>query len=94
MFPGQLPTVRKNLHNAIMPIDFSNPKDGKLVFDTIQDIIKRKVPIRWGIVPITRTPEATEQAQVIYHLYDAYGLKSMMEYLETVSELESNLAVY
>jgi UDP-glucose:glycoprotein glucosyltransferase len=79
------------MHNAIMPIDFSNPKDGLLVFETIQDIIKRKVPIRWGIVPITKTPEAAEQARVIYYLHDAYGLKSVMEYLETVSEFKGCL---
>jgi len=83
-FPGQLPAVRKDVHNAIVPVDFSDPKAVMMVVETLQDIIVRKIPCRWGIVPVANTKEATEQARVIYHLQETYGLAAMMEYLQTL----------
>lgn len=82
-YPGQLPSVRKDVHNAIVPVDFSDMKSVSLVAETLQDIIKRKVPCRWGLVPITATKEAAEQARVVYHIQETYGLAALMEYLET-----------
>jgi UDP-glucose:glycoprotein glucosyltransferase len=84
-FPGQIPSVRRDAFNAIVPIDFSQPQSAKLVVETIQSVIKRKVPLRWGIVPVPSTPEAEGQAKLIYHLQDAYGLISVIEYLDEVS---------
>jgi UDP-glucose:glycoprotein glucosyltransferase len=55
------------------------------VVETVQTIIKRRVPIRWGLVPMGLSPEAEGQARVIYHLQDSYGLVSVMEYLQEVS---------
>lgn len=83
-FPGQLPAVRKDIHNAIVPVDFSDPKAVMMVVETLQDIITRKIPCRWGIVPVTNTKESTQQALVIYHLQETYGLAAMMEYLQTL----------
>ena len=80
-FPGQLPAVRKDIQNAIVPVDFSDPKAVMMVTDTLSDLIARKVPCRWGIVPITKTKEAAEQARVVYHLQETYGLAAVMQYL-------------
>ena len=80
-YPGQLPSVRKDIHNAIIPIDFSDPKSVWVVVETLQDIIKRKVACRWGLVPVTSSPEAAEQARVVYHIQETYGLAALMEYL-------------
>src|ERR1700753_451853 len=86
-FPGQIPSVRRDAFNAIVPIDFSQPEGAKLVVETIQAIIKRKVPLRWGIVPLPSTAEAEGLAKLIYHLQDAYGLISVIEYLDEVNSL-------
>jgi UDP-glucose:glycoprotein glucosyltransferase len=50
----------------------------------MQGMIKRGVPIRWGIVPRTITPGAEEQAKVVYYLLETYGLSTVMKYLAAV----------
>ncbi|QDS71787.1 hypothetical protein FKW77_009373 [Venturia effusa] len=81
-YPGQLPSVRKDIHNAIIPIDFSDPTSVHRATETVQDFVKRKIPIRFGLVPITTTEGAAKQAQVVYHILDSYGLGALMQYLE------------
>ena len=68
-----------------MPTDFSNPKDVTMVIDTLQGLVKRKIPIRWGLVPQATTPGAAAQAKVVYYLLDYYGLAAVMGYLQAVS---------
>lgn len=84
-FPGQLPSVRRDIHNAIVPVDFTLKEDVFSVIETILSLIKRGIPIRWGIVPNSNTAGAAEQAKVVYHLLDTYGLSTMIKYLDTVS---------
>ena len=84
-YPGQLPSVRRDIHNSIVPTDFSNPKDVTMVIDTLQGLVKRKIPIRWGLVPQATTPGAAAQAKVVYYLLDYYGLAAVMSYLQAVS---------
>ena len=76
--------MRKDIHNVVVPVDLSSAKDVSLVVEGLQNFIKRKVPIRFGIVPSTRSPAAKDQAKVAYHLLDTYGLGGLMAYLETV----------
>ena len=82
VFPGQLPSVRRDIHNLVMPVDLTDKKDIELVVETLQGFVQRKIPIRFGVVPVTKTPAAEKQAKVIYHLLDAYGLAAVMAYLE------------
>ncbi|KAF2670722.1 hypothetical protein BT63DRAFT_385109 [Microthyrium microscopicum] len=86
VYPGQLPTVRKDISNAIVPVDFSKSESAFLIVNTIQNIIKRKVPLRWGIVPVGLSPAAIDQAKVIYHLQESYGIVAIMGYLEKYLE--------
>ncbi|KAI4193853.1 MAG: hypothetical protein LQ346_003820, partial [Caloplaca aetnensis] len=81
-FPGQLPTIRRNVHNAIIPLDVTDMKDVQLLVESLQTFVKRKVPIRFGIVPAATTSASQEQAKVIYHLLDTYGLGAVFSYLE------------
>ncbi|KAL9110377.1 MAG: hypothetical protein Q9227_005108 [Pyrenula ochraceoflavens] len=81
-FPGQLPTVRRDLHNIVIPVDLSSKEDLRLVVDTLQNFVKRKIPARFGIVPSVETPDAILQAKVAYHLLDVYGLGALFAYLE------------
>ena len=52
-----------------------------MVTETVQAFVKRTVPVRFGLVPLTLSPESATQAAVIYHLIDTYGLASAMKYL-------------
>ena len=85
MFPGQLPPVRKDIHNVIVPVDLSDPTDPEMVTEMITSLIKREVPVRWGIVPVVTTPISEQHARVSYHLYDSYGLSALMNYFGSVS---------
>ncbi|KAI9702623.1 MAG: hypothetical protein M1820_006129 [Bogoriella megaspora] len=83
MFPGQLPSVRKDIHNMVVPVDLSDPDDVAIAVESLQGFVKRKIPIRFGIVPSVRTQAAAEQAKVAYHLLDTYGLGTLLSYLES-----------
>jgi UDP-glucose:glycoprotein glucosyltransferase len=47
-------------------------------------LVKRGIPLRWGLVPQTLTSAAAEQAKIVYYLKDAYGLSAMTNYLQAV----------
>ena len=85
MFPGQLPQVRRDIHNMVVPVDLSSIKDVALVVEHLQGFVKRTLPIQFGIVPSTRSQAAKDQAKLAYHLLDTYGLGGLMAYLQTVS---------
>ncbi|KAG9525567.1 hypothetical protein KCV07_g1087, partial [Aureobasidium melanogenum] len=84
-YPGQLPPVRKEVHNLILPINFADYKDVEMVVETLQNFVKRKVPIRFGLVPKTSSVGSSEQAKAVYHLLDTYGLGVALEYLQKLS---------
>jgi UDP-glucose:glycoprotein glucosyltransferase len=90
-YPGQLPPVRKDIHNLILPIDFANYKDVEMVVESLQSFVKRKVPIRFGLVPKVSSPASREQAKAVYHLLDTYGLGVALEYLQKVSPTLRNV---
>jgi UDP-glucose:glycoprotein glucosyltransferase len=80
-----LPSVRRDIHNAILPIDFASPDHVSKAVETVLNLIKRGIPLRWGLVPQTPTPAAIEQAKVVYHLQNTYGLATAIKYLDAVS---------
>ena len=84
---NQLPLVRRDVHNVIIPMDLSDVGDIEVIVETLQTVIKNLVPIRFGVVPMITTPAAVDQAKVVYHLWDAYGLSAVFTYLEAVSSL-------
>jgi len=85
-FPGQLPPVARDIHNLIVPTDFSKYEDVALIVETLQNFVKRKIPIRFGLVPKGDSTAAVEQAKVAYYLLDTYGLLGLLDYLEKAIE--------
>lgn len=81
-FPGQLPTVRRDIHNLIIPVDFADHKDVQLIVEALKSFVKRTVPVRFGLVPRFQSPESAVQAKVAYHLLESYGLGTLFTYLE------------
>lgn len=47
--------------------------------------IKRLLPVRFGLVPLTPTKEAEERAKIVYYVLENYGLATLMSYLEACS---------
>lgn len=79
--------MRRDIHNAIVPVDLTSAKHVSTILDTILSLVKRGIPLRWGIVPQTSTAGALGQAKVVYHLQDSYGLSAVINYLQAVSNL-------
>ena len=86
MFPGQLPAVRKETNNLVYPVDPSSRKDVVEVVETLQALVKRKVPVRIGLVPVASGESALDHAKVLYYLTKTYGLAASMKYLQRVSD--------
>ncbi|KUJ14868.1 uncharacterized protein LY89DRAFT_783935 [Mollisia scopiformis] len=82
-YPGQLPTVRRDSFNLILPVDFTDAQDVLMIVDTLLSFVKRKLTLRIGLVPITTTPHQVEQARVLYYLLDTYGLQAVIAYLQS-----------
>jgi UDP-glucose:glycoprotein glucosyltransferase len=85
-FGHGLPQVRKDIFNLVVPMDFTNPEDIKLLTTQLLAFMKRLVPIRFGLVPLTPTGEAIEQAKVVYYLLENHGLSAAAYYLEKLLE--------
>ena len=84
MFPGQMPQVRRDIHNIIVPLDFTDTKDIQLILETLQTFVERRIPVRFGIVPVLPTPEAEKNAKALYYLYERYGIDALLGYLVIV----------
>ncbi|KAI5863594.1 glycosyltransferase family 24 protein [Durotheca rogersii] len=85
IYPGQIPPIRKDMYNAIVPVDLTKSEDLSLVVEQLQGFIKRLLPVRFGLVPLTPTKEAEERAKLAYYLLDNHGLSGLMSYLEACS---------
>ncbi|KAI9884929.1 MAG: RNA polymerase I enhancer binding protein [Watsoniomyces obsoletus] len=86
-YPGQLPSVRRDVHNMIVPVDLSNADDLTLIVGQLRSFVQRSIPIRFGLVPAGSFKESEDQARVVYHLLESYGLPVVIAYLN--SSLES-----
>ncbi|GJN71657.1 hypothetical protein PLICBS_005725 [Purpureocillium lilacinum] len=84
-YPGQMPPIGLNIFNLIIPADISRPDDIQFLSQVIS-IMSRGIPIRFGIVPSTSTPEASAHAKVLYHLIKNYGAESIVGYLQVLGE--------
>ncbi|EMC95967.1 glycosyltransferase family 24 protein [Baudoinia panamericana UAMH 10762] len=80
-YPGQLPAVKRDIHNLVVPIDFSSHADVMTVVENLQGFVQRKVPIRFGLVPHLKTPTSTDQTKIVYYLIETYGLSAALDYL-------------
>jgi UDP-glucose:glycoprotein glucosyltransferase len=80
-FGQGLPQVRKDLFNLVVPVDLTKPEDVKIITQLLA-FVKRLIPIRFGLVPLTPTGEAIEQAKVVYYLLENHGLSATVDYLE------------
>lgn len=59
-----------------------------MVVNQLQDFVKRKLPVRFGVVPLTSTEASERQAKVVYHLVETYGLAAMIAYLSSAFDAD------
>lgn len=83
-FSGQLPQVRRDLHNLVFPVDLTNSDDVRLVVENLQVFVMRGIPVRIGLVPTASSPGSIAQLKVAHYLQETYGLASLLQYLDEV----------
>ncbi|KAL4920941.1 UDP-glucose:glycoprotein glucosyltransferase-domain-containing protein [Aspergillus aurantiobrunneus] len=81
-YPGQLPAVRRDLNRIVFAIDLTNIEDVDLIVTAIQMFVKRKIPVRFGVVPVASSAGSIAQLKVAHYLQETFGLSSLMTYLE------------
>lgn len=59
-------------------------QDIQLVAETIQMFVKRRIPVRFGLVPTAYSPGSIAQLKVAHYLQETRGLSSLLRYLEEV----------
>ncbi|KAH9024388.1 UDP-glucose:glycoprotein glucosyltransferase-domain-containing protein [Lactarius pseudohatsudake] len=85
-YPGQAPTIRRNMFNVVFVFDLSRSASLHFITNTISMLIDRSYPIRLGIVPIVETEEGTRMARVFYYLTENYGRGATMRFFSTGGE--------
>lgn len=70
-----------------MVLDLSDLQDTEMLVDSLYSFVQRKVAIRFGIVPSVKSAAAIDQAKIVYHLLDTYGLSAVITYMQAVSHL-------
>ena len=81
-----MPTVRRDIHNVVIPVDLANAEDLSTAVEEVQGFVKNRIPVRFGLVPTVGSPESRAQAKIAWHIYDTYGLGAFMKYLQNVGE--------
>ncbi|RDA94558.1 hypothetical protein CP533_2708 [Ophiocordyceps camponoti-saundersi (nom. inval.)] len=84
-FPGQIPQIGRNVFNIIAPVDLSNTDDIAFVSQVVS-IVRRGIPLRFGLIPLTSTATAVSQAKVAFYLMENYGIEAFFAYIDGLSE--------
>jgi hypothetical protein len=84
LYPGQAPTIRRNMYNVVVVFDLSRPSSLRFITNTLSMLIDRMVPVRFGIVPIVETEDSVKMAKVFYYLVQNYGRRATMRFFDSV----------
>ncbi|SPO05094.1 related to KRE5 - killer toxin-resistance protein [Cephalotrichum gorgonifer] len=90
-YPGQVPSVRRNIFNVVAPVDVTKSEDLAVALQ-LSTFVQRRLPVRFGIVPIASGDGSAGLIQVLYHLKDTYDLGALSTYLELASHGEITTA--
>lgn len=91
-YPGQMSLVARNLFNLVLALDLSQPEHVQFIVDTVPQYIARKIPIRFGVVPVVAEEgheaedPATAVAAVMWHLIDTVGRSTSLKVMGEVSK--------
>ena len=84
MYPGQAPTIRRNMYNVIFIFDLAQPASLHFITDTLSMLIDRSFPVRFGIVPTLETEDGVRMAKLFYYLGQNYGRRMTMRFFSAV----------
>lgn len=68
-----------------MPVDLADIDDVKTVIQIV-GLMKRGIPIRFGLVPLVSTRDSVQQTKIAYHLAEDYGMEALSDYLRAFED--------
>ncbi|KAG9126087.1 hypothetical protein FRC07_004930 [Ceratobasidium sp. 392] len=83
LYPGQFPTVRRNLLNVILALDLSRTSSLSFIAGPVNNIITRMLPFRFGYVPLLETAESRQVARLMAFMIENYGYEKTAQFLST-----------
>ncbi|KAI0696066.1 glycosyltransferase family 24 protein [Cytidiella melzeri] len=86
MYPGQLPNVKLNLFNVVLAVDFSQSSSVSFISESVNMVINRGFPYRFGVVPLVETEHGTQMARLFYWLIEHVGRAKTMGFLSQISQ--------
>ena len=86
MYPGQAPTVRRNMYNLVFVVDLSQPASLHFISNTVSMLIDRSYPARVGLVPVVETEDGAKMARVFYYLTQNYNRITTTRFFRAVRE--------
>ncbi|KAH8556358.1 UDP-glucose:glycoprotein glucosyltransferase-domain-containing protein [Umbelopsis sp. PMI_123] len=89
-YPGQLRTIRKNIFNVLFTVDLSQPKWAATISGSVQDMVKKGYPIRFGVVPklgSNRESPETLMAICMHNFVEAHGAPFALQFLNEALQI-------
>ncbi|KAI0628063.1 glycosyltransferase family 24 protein [Trametes polyzona] len=86
LYPGQFPTVKLNLFNVVIAADLSQSSSIDFIGGTVNSLIRRGLPFRWGIVPLVETADGARMARLFYYLMETVGADDTLTFLLSLAQ--------
>ncbi|PIL30079.1 hypothetical protein GSI_07656 [Ganoderma sinense ZZ0214-1] len=86
MYPGQFPTLKLNLFNVVLAVDLSQLSSVDFIATTVQMLISRGLPFRWGVAPIVETEDGSRMARLFYFLMENFGGDETLAFFLNISQ--------
>ncbi|KAI0754012.1 glycosyltransferase family 24 protein [Daedaleopsis nitida] len=86
MYPGQFPAVKFNMLNVVLAVDLSQLSSIDFIATTVQAIISRSMPFRWGVAPLVETEDGARMARLYYYVLENFGSAEALAFLHKLSQ--------
>ncbi|EIW54691.1 glycosyltransferase family 24 protein [Trametes versicolor FP-101664 SS1] len=86
LYPGQFPTVKYNLFNIVLAADLSQASSVDFIGGTVNSLIRRGLPFRWGVAPLVETEDGARMARLFYYLLEVVGADDTLGFLLSISQ--------
>ncbi|KAH8101097.1 glycosyltransferase family 24 protein, partial [Cristinia sonorae] len=87
MYPGQFPSLRRNIFNVVLSVDLSQSSSLSFIGATVANIITRQFPFRFGVVPIVETEGGLQMARLFYWLIENVGRARTMQFIQRIAQI-------
>ncbi|KAH9848797.1 glycosyltransferase family 24 protein [Lenzites betulinus] len=86
LYPGQFPTVKFNLFNIVLAADLSQGSTIEFLGGTVNQLIHRGLPFRWGVAPLVETEEGARMARLFAYLLKTFGSEDTLAFFLSLSQ--------